>query len=319
MPDLAHEIRGPPWRSSGVDGTDRVVTPLAEKIGIEFPVVAAPMFLISNREMIVAAANAGIIGAMPSLNARTAEKLEEDLRWIRERTDKPFGINMTIGLTEATRLKADFELCLKYDVPVIITSYGDPTEIASAAHAHGAVVFHDVINLRHAKKAEAAGVDAIIGVASGAGGHAGRISPFALVPYLRENLGVPIIAAGCISTGKQIAASLALGAELCYVGTRFIASTECGASDAYKKMVVDAGPEDIVYTDKVSGIHANFLKDSLPDEQTPEGGPSGAKRWKDIWSAGHGVAEIDEVKPIADIVGDLRAEYRAARDALPKG
>ncbi len=293
------------------------MTPLAEKIGIEFPVVAAPMFLISNREMIVAAAEAGILGAMPSLNARTAEKLEEDLQFIRAHTKRPFGINVTIGLTDPDRLKRDVELCLQYDVPVIITSYGNPTEIAKAAHDNGAFVFHDVINLRHAKKAEAAGVDAIIGVGAGAGGHAGRISPYALVPYLRENLSVPIIAAGCISTGKQIVASLALGAELAYVGTRFIASAECGASDDYKAMVVASGPEDIVYTDKVSGIHANFLASTVPDDQSPDRSPSGAKRWKDIWSAGQGVAEIREVKPIEAIVADLKAEYTAARAALP--
>lgn len=293
------------------------MTPLAERIGLEFPVVAAPMFLISNREMIVAAAEAGILGSMPSLNARTVEKLEEDLRWIRERTSKPFGINMTIGLTDPDRLKADFELCLKYEVPVLITSYGNPTEIAKVAHERGAIVFHDVVNLRHAKKAEAAGVDAIIGVAAGAGGHAGRISPYALVPYLRENLSVPIIAAGCISTGRQIVASLALGAELAYVGTRFIASAECGASDDYKAKVVESGPEDIVYTDQVSGIHANFIASTVPEGQTPDRSPSGAKRWKDIWSAGQGVAEVRAVKPIADIVGDLKAEYEAARAALP--
>ncbi len=293
------------------------MTPLADKLGIEFPVIAAPMFLISNREMIVAAAEAGIIGAMPSLNARTVEKFEEDLRFIKERTQKPFGINVTIGLTEPERLRQDVELLVKYEVPVVITSYGNPTDIAQVVHQHGATVLHDVINLRHAKKAEAAGVDAIIGVSAGAGGHAGRISPYALVPYLKENLSVPIIAAGCISTGKQIVASLALGAEACYLGTRFIASTECGAPDAYKQTVVDAGPEDIVYTDQVSGIHANFIKSTIPDGQTPDGGPAGAKRWKDIWSAGHGVADIHEIKPIAAIVDDLKREYRAAREALP--
>lgn len=293
------------------------MTPLADKLGIDFPIIAAPMFLISNKEMIVAAAEAGIIGAMPSLNARTAEKFEADLAFIKERTEKPFGINVTIGLTEPERLRQDVELCIKYEVPVMITSYGNPTDIAEAVHRYGATVLHDVINLRHAKKAEAAGVDAIIGVAAGAGGHAGRISPYALFPYLKENISVPIIAAGCISTGKQIAASFALGAEACYLGTRFIASAECGASEGYKQSVVDAGPEDIVYTDQVSGIHANFIKSTLPDGQTPAGGPDGAKRWKDIWSAGHGVAEIDNVQPIATIVDELKAEYREAVAGLP--
>ena len=183
------------------------------------------------------------------------------------------------------------------------------------AHTFGGTVFHDVINLRHAKKAEAAGVDAIIGVGAGAGGHAGRITPYALIPYLKQNLSVPIIAAGAISTGKQIAASFALGAELAYMGTRFITSAECGAQDAYKAMVCEAGPEDIVYTDQVSGVHANFLKASLPDGGQPT---QDAKRWKDIWSAGHGVAEITEVLPIERIVEDIVREYHDAVAGLPR-
>ncbi len=276
------------------------------------------MFLISNREMIVAAANAGILGAMPSLNARTAEKFRADLEWIRQQTDRPIAINVTIGLTEPERLAQDVQACLDFGVEVLITSYGDPTAIAKQAHEKGTIILHDLVNLRHAQKAEAAGVDAIIGVSAGAGGHAGRISPYALIPYLKGELNVPIVAAGCISTGKQMAASFALGAELCYLGTRFIAATECGASEGYKQMVVDANPEDIVYTDQVSGIFANFLKKSIPEGQKPEGGPSGAKRWKDIWSAGHGVAEIDSVAPLGDIVLELVDEYHAATASLPR-
>jgi nitronate monooxygenase len=268
--------------------------------------VAAPMFLISNREMLLACANAGILGSMPSLNARTPEKLREDLVWLRARTDKPFAINMTIGLTQPDRLMQDVALLEEFEVPVWITSYGNPTEFVKRARACGSTVFHDVINLKHAKKAESAGVDAIIGVASGAGGHAGRITPFALIPYLRNNLSVPVIAAGAISTGAQVAAALSLGAELVYMGTRFIASAECGAQPEYKQMVVDSGPEEIVYTDQVSGVHANFLKASLPE---PGAEPSGAKRWKDIWSAGHGVAEITEVQTIEQIVEGLVREY----------
>jgi nitronate monooxygenase len=294
-----------------------ITTPLSERLGLEYPFVAAPMFLISNREMIVAAAEAGILGAMPSLNARTGEKLREDLEWIRARTKNPFGINVTIGLTDPERLKSDVALLLEYEVPVIITSYGNPTDIAKAAHDKGLFVMHDVIHLKHAKKAEAAGVDAIIGVGAGAGGHAGRVSPYALIPWLKDNLSIPVVAAGCISTGKQVAASFALGAELCYMGTRFIASAECGAQDAYKQMVVDANPDDVVYTDQVSGIHANFLKATLPDESNPDRTPEGSKRWKDIWSAGQGVVEVDEVKPIKDIVQDLAREYAEAKAALP--
>lgn len=298
-------------------------TQLSRRLGLKYPIVCAPMFIISNEKMLVACAEAGILGAMPSLNGRTLDAFEAKLRYVRDRTDKPFAINMTIGLTAPQRLLEDIALCERYDVPVWISSYGDPTPIVQRAHARGTTVFHDVINLRHAKKAEAAGVDAIIGVAAGAGGHAGRISPYALIPYLRENLSVPVIAAGCISTGRQIAASLALGAELVYMGTRFIVSEECGAQDAYKAMVVDSGPEEIVYTKEVSGIHANFLRQSLP-QAGPEGHAaaiiekSGAKKWKDIWSAGQGVAEIHDQGTIEQIVDDLVREYHDAVAALPR-
>jgi nitronate monooxygenase len=284
-------------------------TPLQKKLGLRHPIVAAPMFLISNKEMIVACAQAGILGSMPSLNARTSEKFREDLAWIRARTDKPFAINLTIGLTAPERLEADYALCEEFEVPVLLTSYGNPTSWVKRAHARGMQVFHDVISLHHGQKAVAAGVDGIIAVGAGAGGHAGRISPFVLVPWLKEELKVPILAAGCISDGRQVVASLALGAELCYVGTRFIASTECGAVDQYKQLVVDAGPEDVVYTDKVSGIHANFLKATVPEgDFTADRSPDGAKRWRDIWSAGQGVGLIHDIKPIAQIVDDIMRE-----------
>jgi nitronate monooxygenase len=288
-------------------------TPLSKKLGLRYPIVCAPMFIISNKEMLLACAQAGILGSMPSLNARTIEDLRADLEWIRAKTDKPFAINMTIGLTDPDRLQEDVALCEEFEVPVWITSYGNPTEFVRRAKAKGSTVFHDVVNLKHALKAEAAGVDAIIGVSAGAGGHAGKISPYALYPYLAEHLKVPVIAAGCISTGRQIVASLALGAELVYMGTRFIASDECGAPDAYKDKVVACGPEDIVYTDRVSGVNANFIADTLPLEETSG---SEAKRWKDIWSAGHGVAEVKAVQPIEQIVDDLVREYHDALQAL---
>jgi nitronate monooxygenase len=272
------------------------------------------MFIVSNKEMIVAAAEAGVLGTMPTLNARTPEALRADLEWIRARTDKPFGLNLTIGLTEESRRETDMQLVEEFEVPVLITSYGNPTEYVRRAKKSGVHVFHDVINLQHAKKAESAGVDAVIGVASGAGGHAGKVSPYVLIPYLKENLSVPIIAAGCISTGQQIAASLALGAELVYMGTRFIASEECQAEQAYKQMVVEAVPEDIVYTDQVSGTHANFFKKTIPSHPDYEPGIGGdeAKRWKSIWSAGQGSALIHEVKPVGLIVEDLVREYHDA-------
>lgn len=292
-------------------------TPLSKKLGLKYPFVAAPMFLISNREMIVASAEAGILGCMPSLNARTPEKLKEDLAYIRARTDKPFGINLTIGLTAKERIEQDFALCVEHEVPVLLTSYGNPTELVRRAHAHGMTVFHDVIGLQHARKAKAAGVDGIIAVSAGAGGHAGTVSPFALIPWLKAELdGTPILAAGCISDGRQVVASLSLGAELCYIGTRFIASRECGAQPAYKDMVVAATPDDIVYTDKVSGIHASFLKATVPEDFSAERTPEGAKRWRDIWSAGQGVGLIHDVKPMADIVEDLAREAHDTLRAL---
>ena len=286
-------------------------TALSRKLGLKYPFVLAPMFILSNKEMIVAAAEAGVLGTMPTLNARTPEKLRADLEWIRQRTDKPFGLNLTIGLTEASRREIDMDLFEEFEVPVLITSYGDPTEYVRRAKGVGSTVFHDVINLKHAKKAESAGVDAIIGVAAGAGGHAGTISPYTLFPYLIANLSVPIIAAGCISTGQQVAASLSLGAELVYMGTRFIASEECCAEAAYKQMVVDAQPDDIVYTDKVSGTLANFFKKTVPGHPDFQPGISvdEGKRWKSIWSAGQGSTLVHEVKPVAEIVEDLVREY----------
>lgn len=287
-------------------------TPLSRKLGLRYPLVAAPMFIVSNKEMIVACAEAGILGSMPSINARTAEELKETLAWIRSRTDRPFAINLTIGLTAQERLEQDLELCLQFEVPVLLTSYGNPTELTRRAHEKGRLVFHDVISLAHAKKAQAAGVDAIIAVAAGGGGHAGTISPYVLFPWLREELTVPIIAAGCITGGRQVLSSLSLGAELCYMGTRFITSTECGAMDAYKKKILECSPEDIVYTNKISGIHANFIRDTVPEDFEATRSHSTAKRWKDIWSAGQGVGLIHEIKPVAQIVEEI---IREAHDA----
>ena len=294
-------------------------TPLSKKLGLRYPLVAAPMFIISNKEMLLACAQAGILGAMPSLNQRTVEGFEADLKWLRSRTDKPFAINLTIGLTDPERLQQDVALCLEYEVPVMITSYGNPTPIVQAAHTKGITVFHDVIHLKHAKKAEAAGVDAIIGVSQGAGGHAGRINPYVLIPWLRKNLSVPVIAAGCISGGEQVAAALALGAELASMGTRFIASAECGAQDRYKALITEATHDDVVYTDAVSGIHANFLKQTLPQGGSADPGPEGAKRWKAIWSAGQGVSLIDEILPIENIVEEIVREFHDARSRLMGG
>ncbi len=311
----------------------RIRTPLSDRLGLRYPIVCAPMFIISNKEMIVACAEAGILGTMPSLNLRTREEFRAALEWIRARTDKPFGINLTIKLTDPERLLHDLETCIEFRVPVIITSYGNPAQIARRAHDSGATVFHDVIHLTHALKAQDSGADGIIAVAAGAGGHAGTTSPFVLTPYLRERLRVPVIAAGCIATGRQMAASLSLGAELVYMGTRFIASTECGAQDDYKERVVNGSPDDIVYTDAVSGVHANFLRDTVPGfERKPaqerqrevqaevqaETRKGGERKWVDIWSAGQGVALAKEVKPIGAIVDDIVREYVDTLGSLPR-
>ena len=291
----------------------KLSTPLSRRLGLRYPLVAAPMFLISNKEMLVACAEAGILGCMPALNARTNQALREDLAWVRQRTDRPIGINLTIRLTDPERLEADLAACLEFDVPVLVTSYGNPAPLVGRAHEKKRLVFHDVIGLQHGQKAVAAGVDAIIAVAAGAGGHAGRISPLVLVPWLREQLQVPIIAAGGIAGGRQVVAALSLGAELCYLGTRFIATTECGAVEAFKQRVVAAGPDDIVYTDQVSGVHANFLKDTIPEGFDPSRAPDSVKRWRDIWSAGHAVGLIHEVQPIGALV---EAIAREAHDTL---
>ncbi len=287
-------------------------TPLSRRLGLRYPIVAAPMFLVSNKEMLLACAEAGILGTMPTINARSSELLKADLEWLRSKTDKPFGINFTIGLSDPERIRADLALCFEFEVPVLITSYGDPTPIVKAAHERDITVFHDVINLKHAKKAESAGVDAIIGVSQGAGGHAGVVNPYVFLPYLRANLDVPIIAAGCISGGEQVAAAMSLGAELSYIGTRFIACAESAAQDGYKEMIVSSTHEDVVYTDKVSGTPANFLKSTIPDPGKPADGSDTGKRWKDIWSAGQGVTTVTEIKPIANIVEDIVREYHDA-------
>ncbi|MBI5496029.1 MAG: nitronate monooxygenase [Deltaproteobacteria bacterium] len=294
----------------------KLATPLSTRLGLRYPFVAAPMFLLSNPDMILACAEAGILGCMPSLNARTPQQFDQDLAYIRARTDRPFGINLTIGLTPPERLEADLAACIRHRVPVLLTSYGNPTEFVRRAHEHGMVVFHDVIGLTHGRKAVKAGVDGIIAVAAGGGGHAGTISPFVLYPWLKEELQVPIIAAGCITDGRQVLASLSLGAELCYMGTRFIASAESGAQDAYKQRVLTAGPEDIVYTDRISGIHANFIRDTVPADFEVARGPDGAKRWRDIWSAGQGVGLINQIKPVGQIVEDLVREAHDAYAAL---
>lgn len=288
-----------------------IMTKLTRRLGLRYPFVCAPMFIISNASMLISCARAGILGAIPSLNGRSHEDFRAILNEIRAATDGPFAVNLTIGLTDPERREADLQACFEYEVPVIITSYGDPTEIVARAHEAGTFVMHDVIHLKHALKAQAAGVDAIIGVSAGAGGHGGQISPFALIPWLIDSLEVPVIAAGAISTGQQALSAIGLGAELCYLGTRFIATEECGAVEAYKELVTQATPDDIVYTDAISGIHANFLRSTLPDEG-PRTRHDPHKKWRDVWSAGHGVAQIHKRASIEELVQELAWGYHDA-------
>jgi nitronate monooxygenase len=292
-------------------------TAITRMLGIRYPVIAAPMFLVSNPDMLVAVGEAGGLGAMPALNARTTDAFREAIREIKRRTNAPFGVNLI--LLGNPRLREDLAVCLEEKVPLLITSLGDPTELIAAAHDHGTRVFCDVVNARHAKKAKAAGADALIAVSAGAGGHAGVVTPFVLVPWLRREVGLPVVAAGGLADGGTLAAALALGADAGYYGTRFIASTEAPVEEAFKRAICDAGPEDIEYTPEVTGHPANFLKASVASwrEKQVEGGPE-VKKWRDVWSAGQTCGLIHEVKPCAAIVADIMAEYEAARTGMPR-
>ena len=289
-----------------------IQTSLSKELGLKHAIVAAPMFIISNAEMILACAEAGILGTMPSLNCRTAEEFTATLEEIGRKTDKPYGINIPLKLSSPERIEHDLEACFEHRVPVMITSLGSPKEVVQRAHPHGIKVFADIIGLKHAQAAAKAGVDAIIAVAAGAGGHGGTISPYALFPWIAEETQKPVIASGCISDGRHVAASLALGAELAYMGTRFIASHECAAPPEYKQAVIDASPEDIVYTAEVSGINGNYIKHTVPSFQEEKDWQPDAKKWKDIWGAGQGVGQVKHNKPIGEIVEDIVREYTDA-------
>lgn len=292
-------------------------TPITRMLGIRYPILAAPMFLVSNVAMVAATSAAGGLGAFPALNFRTTDALREAIRAIKQQTDKPFGVNLILLQNE--RLVADLTVCLEEGVPLLITSLGDPTQVIQHAHAHGAKVFCDVTTLRHAQKCEAAGADAVIAVSAGAGGHAGRISPFVLIPYLARSLSIPVVAAGGISDGRGVAAAIALGAGAAYLGTRFIATRESPAPDDYKAMILQSSPEDIEYSPEVSGHPANFLRPSLEAfrAQKQDGSDHSPSAWKDVWSAGQGVGLIEDVPSCADLMARLVSEYRQVRQSLP--
>jgi len=294
--------------------TKQIKTRFTQMFGIQYPIVSAPMFLISCPKMLIAAGNAGAIGAMPSLNARSTEKFEEMLREIKDGTQAPFGINMIVLGNE--RLEADTEMLIKYKVPLVITSLGNPSETIKKVHSYGGKVFCDVINLKHALKAKEAGADGLVVVAHGAGGHAGKISAQVLVPWLAQKTGLPVLSSGGISLGSQIHAALALGADAAYLGTRFIATQEAPAGDDYKQMILQAEPEDIVLDANVTGHDCNFLKDSLA--KFTANNEVGLKRWKDVWSAGQGVGLIEDIPTIKELVDRLVAEFVESVERIKK-
>lgn len=286
-----------------------IETALTRMLGLRYPIVAAPMFLVSSPEMVAMVSEAGGLGTMPALNFRSTEDFRAALRRIRALTDKPFGVNLI--LLGNDRLEPDLAVCLEEAVPVLITSLGDPTRIIEAAHARGLKVFCDVVSARHAQKAASAGADALVAVAAGAGGHAGTTTPFVLIPQLKALTGLPVLAAGGLADGAGLAAAIALGADGGYFGTRFIASEEAPVPEAFKQAICRAGPEDIEYTPEVTGHPANFLKDSLAAyRQAQASGDAGTlKRWRDVWSAGQTVGLIQAVSPCADIVAEVAAGY----------
>ena len=281
-------------------------TAITRMLGIRYPIVAAPMFLVSNPPLLVAVAEAGGIGVMPSLNFRTHEGFREFLEAF---PDLPFGVNLI--LKDNPRLEEDLKAVVERKVPLVVTSLGDPSRVVEAVKAYGGVVWCDVVGFRHAKKAVEAGADALVAVASGAGGHAGTISPFVLGPWLKEAFGVPVLIAGGLSTGRHLVAALALG-DGAYIGTRFIATQESAAPLEYKEALLRATPEEVEYTPEVTGVHANFLRESLTRFRA-----GGGKAWKEVYSAGHGVAFIKDIPSAKEVVKRLVAEYLEAKAALP--
>ena len=295
---------------------------------LRLPAIAAPMFLVSGPDLVVEACKSGVVGTFPALNQRTSEGYEAWLQEISERlagTDAaPFGVNLIVHRSNP-RVEADLAITAKHRVPLVITSLGAVPDLVKAVHGYGGLVFHDVINLRHARKAAEAGVDGIIAVAAGAGGHAGTMSPFALVAEIRRFFSGTIILSGAMSSGAHIAAARAMGADLAYLGTRFIATQESLATPEYKAMVLRADAAGIVYTPAISGVNANFMRESIVAAGLdPENLPAHtrmdmkeeARAWKNVWSAGHGVGTIDDTPPVAALVARLREEYDAARASL---
>jgi nitronate monooxygenase len=300
---------------------------------LSIPVIGSPLFIISNPDLVIAQCKAGIVGSFPSLNARPLAQLEEWLERLSSELgpqDAPYAVNLIVHRSN-DRLLEDLKLCVKYKVPLIITSLGAREDVNAAIHSYGGMVFHDVINDRFARKAIEKGADGLIPVAAGAGGHAGTTSPFALIQEIREWFDGPVALSGSIATGDAVLAAQAMGADLAYIGSAFIATTEARASEAYKQAIVEGRAEDIVYSDLFTGVHGNYLAPSiraagLDPANLPKGdvttmnfasgGNTAAKAWKDIWGCGQGIGAVKEVVPAAQVVARLRREYVAARARL---
>ena len=305
---------------------------------LRIPVIGAPMFIVSGPELVIEQCKAGIVGSFPALNARPQEMLDEWLTRIKAELAEhaeanpdepvaPYAVNQICHMSNE-RLMADMETCVKHQVPIIITSLRPPAEIVEAVHSYGGVVFHDVINLRHARKAIEQGVDGIIAVCAGAGGHAGTTSPFALVKEIREIFDGTVILSGSMAQGNDALAAQAIGADLAYIGTRFIATEEAHAMPGYKDMIVDSMSADIVYTNLFTGVHGSYLKGSIvnsgmdpenldeADKSAMDFASGSAKAWKDIWGAGQGVGSVHDIPSVRDLVMRMEQEYNEAKSRL---
>lgn len=317
-------------------------TPFTELVGSTYPIIAGPMFLVSDEALVGAVSEGGGVGGMPSLNWRKAEDFRAAVKKVKKQTDKPFAINLIVNKSNV-RQAGDLTICAEEKVPVVITSLGNPKDVIREMHKVGGKVFCDVTNLEYAKKVQDLGADGVIAVSAGAGGHAGPTSPLVLLPYLKQHLKIPIVAAGGIAHGAQMAACLMLGASAVQIGTRFIASKEAKVDKAYKDAILNAEPEDIVLTKRISGTPAAVIRTPYIDKVGLELNPieeflmkndltkkytkmarslwgahmlnqaAKSTTWKEVWSAGQGVGLIDDILPAADILQRLVKEYRAAR------
>jgi len=307
---------------------------------LRLPVIGAPLFIVSTPKLVIEQCKSGIIGAFPALNARKEDELESWLKNISQELETfkknnpekkvaPYAVNQIVHQSN-TRLKIDVEMCVKYKAPIVITSLRPPAEVVEAVHSYGGLVFHDVINMRHAKKAISQGVDGIIAVCAGAGGHAGTISPFALIKEIKDIFDGFVILSGSMSNGRDVLAAECIGADLAYMGTRFIATKEANAVDEYKDMIIDSDADDIVYSSLFTGIHGSYLKGSiiksgidpenleLGDKNTMnfDSSESKAKAWKDIWGAGQGVGSMKDIPNVSDLVDEIEHDYNSTKTKI---